>query len=117
MARCKHGFELSSVVCPSGCGGTRKQQQQVAKGKRLPEAAKEARVKAPNSSFTDERLLEVLASAPTARAAAGRLGCSLTTLQTRVKKTRQLREAYAACRDRGRESSRRFSVPMTRRAG
>lgn len=116
MGRCRHGFDFDCVVCPSGCGGTRKQQRQVATGQRLPEARKERRTKAPTSTFTDEELATVLESAPSLRTAAGRLGCSQTTLYTRSKRTKELRALHDGAAERGRETSRRLQGIKTRKA-
>lgn len=116
MARCKHLFELTAVVCPLGCGGTRKQQQQVGTGQRLPESRKERRVNAASRPFTDEQLATVLESAPSLRTAAGRLGCSLTTLNVRAKATPELKALYLSTAQRGRETSRRAQGVKTRRS-
>lgn len=103
MARCKHGFELATVVCPVGCGGVEKKQNQVARVEK-PRAVVERMDRRKPKPFTDEQLRAALIDAPSATDVAKRLGTHFALVKARAKAVPELWELYRIARDRGRSS-------------
>lgn len=103
MARCKHGFELSSVVCPAGCGGVEKRQNLVARVEK-PRAMVERLPRRRSAAFTDEQLRAALIDAPSATEVAKRLGSHFAIVKARAEAVPELKALYRLARDRGRSS-------------
>lgn len=85
--RRKHGFELDSVECPAGCGGTRKSQRRVSgKGHPWrPEIERESKHRGRAQTFTDEQLREALTGAASIREVMKRLGVTFSAVYLRAK--------------------------------
>jgi hypothetical protein len=73
MARCSHGFELTQVECPMGCGV-------VSKSERRPYRV----------ALTDDLIADALAKTTSLKTAAKLLGCSHEGVRGRVKKSPRL---------------------------
>lgn len=115
MARCRHGLELTRVVCEGGCGGVRKKQNQVTRVEKPRLVPEKVDRRAP-SPFTDDQLREALVDAPSASEVAKRLGSHFGIVKARAKAVPELWALYRIARDRG-QSSRDRHRPATRRAG
>ncbi len=114
MARCRHGFELSRVECPAGCGGIDKPQHLVTKVAN-PRVKVERNTKRPPGRFTDEQLREALTDAPNVAAVAKRLASHFVPVRDRAKAVPELWALYRAARERG--LSCRVRPTASRRSG
>ncbi len=115
MARCKHGFELTTVVCQAGCGGVEKTQRQVARVAK-PRVVVERMDRRKPESFTDEQLRAALVDAQSATEVAKRLRTHFALVKARAEAVPELWELYRIARDRGRSSRDRSRPNAWRRA-
>ncbi len=115
MARCKHKFELSVVVCPAGCGGVEKTQRQVTRIAK-PRVVVERMDRRKPLPFTDEQLRAALVDAQSATEVAKRLRTHFGIVKARAEAVPELLELYRIARDRGRSSRDRSRPNAWRRA-
>lgn len=102
MPRCRHGFELSMVACPVGCGGKTAQLQSL---KRIHGAEPEP-LRYPGRKVTADEIADALASAPSVRHAREKLGISEASLLKHVRASAKLRQLYDDAKARGMQASR-----------
>lgn len=101
MARCRHGFEITQVRCPTGCGGPKRTERRAGNGSAGLEGPERQR-RNPAPDVTDEEIAAVLSSAPSVKGAMSKLGCSWQFISERVEEgSKELRAAYGAARERG----------------
>lgn len=103
MARCRHGFELSRVSCPSGCGGADMKQHLIGNGRVVEEEPKKPRKAGP---VTDAQIEQALTGASSVRAARERICMDDQDFKTRCQAVPKLAELYAAAKARGLKTGR-----------
>lgn len=104
MSSCPHGFELTQVSCPAGCGGTSLRQSAIGTGR-----AQKPEPKSPRRNFaalTDQEIELALTDATSVREEREKLSVQDIKFLARCRAVPKLWALYEAAKARGLSTGR-----------